>query len=149
MNLSHTGTRGAPDEFQPEDAPFVVWKGEASTGGARSSPEHPLLEIHIDNGVWTVLKVFRTVSTGDETASIELPAEVVGGKSFETGAAAFERARELLPDDLHYAKATADPETDAEEKDTTTLGDNAGNTRSGHEEAETGGSDEQRPLTDW
>lgn len=81
MDSSHTGTRDAPDEFRPEDAPFVVWKGEASTDGARSSPEHPLLEIHIDNGVWTLLNVFRAVSTGDETASIELPTEVAGGES--------------------------------------------------------------------
>lgn len=76
--------RDAPDEFRPEDAPFIVWKSEARTDIARSGPEYPLLEIHIDNGVWKVLKMFRTVSTGDETASIELPTEVVGRESFET-----------------------------------------------------------------
>ncbi|WP_114578464.1 hypothetical protein [Saliphagus sp. LR7] len=149
MNSSYTGTSEGPDEFRPKDAPFIVWKGEARTDVARSGPEYPLLEIHIDNGVWTVVKVFRAVSTGDETASIELPTEVVGGESFETGAAAFQRARELLPDDPHYAKATADPETDAEEEDTTTLSDNAENIKHRQDEAEIGGSDEQRSLTDW
>ncbi|MFC4987378.1 hypothetical protein [Saliphagus infecundisoli] len=140
--------RDAPDEFRTEDAPFIVWKGEARTDIARPGPEYPLLEIHIDNGVWKMLKMFRAVSTGDETASIELPTEVVGRESFETGAAAFKRARELLPNDPHYPKATADPETDAE-GDTTTVSDNAGNIKSGQDEAETGGSDEQRSLTDW
>ncbi|UHQ99184.1 hypothetical protein HYG81_26495 (plasmid) [Natrinema zhouii] len=53
---------------------------------------------------------FRRHPMGNETASIELPTEVLGGESFETGAAAFERACELLPDDPHYSSAPANLE---------------------------------------
>ncbi len=109
MALIDPGTMEIPEEFRPEDAPFVVWQGKPSADGARSNSDYPLLEVHFDNGEWRVLKMFRR-PTGNETASIELPTEVLGGESFETGAAAFERACELLPDDPHYSSAPADPE---------------------------------------
>ena len=115
MALIDPGMREIPEEFRPEDAPFVVWQGKPRTDGARSGSD-PLLEVHFDNGEWKVLNICRR-PTGNETASIELPTEVLGGESFETGAAAFERACELLPDDPHYSSAPADPEDSATPND--------------------------------
>ena len=115
MALIDPGMREIPEEFRPEDAPFVVWQGKPRTDGARSGSD-PLLEVHFDNGEWKVLKICRR-PTGNETASIELPTEVLGGESFETGAAAFERACELLPDDPHYSSAPAAPEDSATPND--------------------------------
>ena len=115
MALIDPGMREIPEEFRPEDAPFVVWQGKPRTDGARSGSD-PLLEVHFDNGEWKVLNICRR-PTGNETASIELPTEVLGGESFETGAAAFERACELLPDDPHYSSAPAAPEDSATPND--------------------------------